>query len=283
MYRQIREYVESLFANAPPSAKMTDLKEEIITNLNDKYTDLISNGMGEEQAYNRVIAGIGDIDELISSQGSSVDYAEVERQNKRSAFLTALAIGRYVFSLIPVLILDSFGFLEDIGAALMFLIVGVATGLIIYANSVRPKRGMLADEAQKKRARTMSLAVSMYIFAIIPPVLISSRFRGLDNLSAILMFLIAGIATVILIYSVMSKPKYVKTDDTIVEEFKQWQYEQKNVHTTCHTIQTIIWILTVVLYIAINFLLGAWAVSWLLFVIAAVINKIIRLCFELAE
>lgn len=281
MYRQIRDYVESLFLDAPKSAKMTDLKEEIITNLNDKYTDLISSGMGEEQAYNRVIAGIGDIDELIKSQ-SPVDYAEFEKQNRRCAFLTALAIGMYIFSLIPILILDGLGLWENLGGALLFAIVSAATGIIIYANMIRPKKGVLPDSRQKKHAATFSFAIALYPLALIPPILLS-EWETFENLSAVFMFLIAGIATVILIYSAMSKPKYIKTDDTIVEEFKQWQYEQKNVNTICQTIQSIIWILTVVLYIAINFWLGAWGTSWLLFIIAAVINKIIRLCFELTE
>ena len=64
MIQQIRIYVNELFADAPQTKKAAELKEEVCSNLIDKYVDLTGRGMSEEEAYKAAIASIGDIDEL---------------------------------------------------------------------------------------------------------------------------------------------------------------------------------------------------------------------------
>jgi DNA integrity scanning protein DisA with diadenylate cyclase activity len=63
----IKKYVNELFKDAPKTKKVKELQEELITNLEEKYNDLIKDGVDEKKAYNDVIAGIGDIDELIAN------------------------------------------------------------------------------------------------------------------------------------------------------------------------------------------------------------------------
>ena len=66
MRYMIREYVESLFADAPHTAGASDLKEEIIGNLEEKYDDLTAGGMSAEEALESVKSNIGNVDELIA-------------------------------------------------------------------------------------------------------------------------------------------------------------------------------------------------------------------------
>ena len=51
MEEKLRKYVEELFADAPKTSKMVELREEIFMNLKEKYNDLITAGASEEEAY----------------------------------------------------------------------------------------------------------------------------------------------------------------------------------------------------------------------------------------
>jgi hypothetical protein len=64
MKDQIKEHIEGLFKGAPRTRRIADLQEELLSGCLDKYEDLISSGVTEQAAYDAVIAGIGDIDEL---------------------------------------------------------------------------------------------------------------------------------------------------------------------------------------------------------------------------
>ena len=72
MTDRIRKYVEELFSEAPCTKENMNLKEEMIVNLQEKYTDLVENGSTKEVAYNTVISNIGDISPLIDDR----DYSE---------------------------------------------------------------------------------------------------------------------------------------------------------------------------------------------------------------
>ncbi|GAF12579.1 hypothetical protein JCM19046_2743 [Bacillus sp. JCM 19046] len=64
--KTIRSHVEHLFRNTPQSKQTALLKEEIIENLEEKVYDLIEIGKNEEDAINKAIVDLGDIDDLIS-------------------------------------------------------------------------------------------------------------------------------------------------------------------------------------------------------------------------
>ena len=67
MVNKIRAYIEHEFADVPESKKVIELKEELIANLIEKYNEQLLHGKTEEEAYNAVIAGLGDLSELVDS------------------------------------------------------------------------------------------------------------------------------------------------------------------------------------------------------------------------
>ena len=67
MIDRIRDFLDSAFESAPQTAKVQELKEELFANLVDKYNDQLRQGRAPEEAYQIVIGGIGDLDELIAS------------------------------------------------------------------------------------------------------------------------------------------------------------------------------------------------------------------------
>jgi len=87
MNERINAHIEGLFQEAPKTKKIIELKEEIISNCNCKYDDLIADGSSPDEAFKSVIAGIGDVSELIAQleTGMSADAHLVEEGKKRSA------------------------------------------------------------------------------------------------------------------------------------------------------------------------------------------------------
>jgi len=67
MTEKIKEYIDNLLKDAPRTRRIVDLHEELFSGCLDKYADLIDSGVSEEDAYNEVISGIGDIQELIGT------------------------------------------------------------------------------------------------------------------------------------------------------------------------------------------------------------------------
>lgn len=76
MKDKLKEAIEELFENVPESEEIKELKEEMISNAEEKYEDLIQRGFTEEQSYTMVMGSIGDIQELLSEMGQQEDEAE---------------------------------------------------------------------------------------------------------------------------------------------------------------------------------------------------------------
>ena len=218
MNEKLRAQLDRLFADAPPTRRAAELKEELLANLTEKYNDLIAQGRSEEEAMKIVVDGIGDVDELIRGlKGNDImDYKEMYKQRQKTALVVTTAVGMYVLGVI-------------------LLILG------IVALHIQPV-----------------VMVSIMLF----------------------MFLAA---TLLIIYHFMSKPKYVKADDTMVEEFKQWKSHNSAQERVRASISSILWTITTAVYFLVSFLYGIWGYSWIIFIIAAAVDRIIRLTFELKE
>ena len=67
MNDKIRNHVNVIFAAAPKTAKAAEMKEELLTNLNDKYEDLLKSGYDSTAAFHIALSGIGDLDELFQA------------------------------------------------------------------------------------------------------------------------------------------------------------------------------------------------------------------------
>ena len=202
MKEKLQQYMDSLFADAPQTARMSELKEEMLQNLMDKYHDLIEDGKSEESAYDIAVTSIGDVRALIAEQTGGIDEEAKAQASKRSAAYVAVAVGLYITAVVPIILIGG-----KAGVVLMFIMVAIATGLLIYNGA--------------------------------------------------------------------SRPRYVKSDDTVVEEFKAWKEQKKRKDPVKSAIQRAMWLIIVCLYMAISFSTGAWHITWIVFLIGSAISLII--------
>ena len=217
MIKKLIHYVEQLFENAPQTNRVSDLKDELKANLIEKYNDLLAKGKSEEEAYNIVVAGIGDINELINQiEGSEANKHDVEKERKKSALLLTTAVVLYILCVVPVILTATISLLNPVmGVALMFVFIAVATGLLVYRSA--------------------------------------------------------------------SVPPYIKADETLVEEFKEWKSQRTQKNSFRKSIYSAYWLIVVAIYFIVSFSLGIWSYSWIIFIIAAAIQKVIEAVYELRD
>lgn len=209
MNEKLRNYIDSLFENAPKTVRAVELKEEMFQNLTDKYNDLISQGKSEEAAYNIAVASIGDVDVLIAGLSGEKTVESVQA-TKRNGLATAVAVALYITCPVPVIILQN-----TVGVMLLFVFIAVATGILIY-NGV-------------------------------------------------------------------TREKYVKKDDTMVEDFKEWKQNNRQKDQAVSALIGSLWLIGVCVYIAVSFMTGAWYITWIIFLITAAVASIIKGIFMLRK
>jgi len=139
MVAKIRAYIERAFADAPRTRKSVELQEELISNMLEKFNDLLREGKTEEEAYNAVIAGRGDIEELVDGlRERQTLHHPTPEERRRSALLVSVAVGLYILG--PVALIGLSALRNPIlGLCIMLTLVAAATGLLVYNAAVRPK------------------------------------------------------------------------------------------------------------------------------------------------
>ncbi|MBR4731941.1 MAG: DUF4097 family beta strand repeat protein [Lachnospiraceae bacterium] len=89
MKDKIKSAIMDLFENVPESQEAKELQEEMISNAEEKYEDLIQRGFTEEQSYTMVMGSIGDVEELLADLGAQSDdgkKAKSEYWEKQSEY-----------------------------------------------------------------------------------------------------------------------------------------------------------------------------------------------------
>ena len=208
---KLEKYIEYLFENAPDTKEAKEMKEEILSNLMEKYNDLLADGYSESEAYDIAVRGLGDITGLIDSLKRPAEKPmftkeEIMADKKRSAIITSIAVGLYILCVVPVLIFSEAGNGVP-GVVLMFVMIAAATVMLIYNNMTR----------------------------------------------------------------------LVKDDDDEDEE------EERNLPPAIRAVNSVITAITLVVYLALSFITGAWHITWVIFIISSLTKKLVKAIFELKE
>lgn len=149
MNAKIKNYVDVLFTDIPNTRKAAELKEEILSSLNDHFEGHLAEGKSENQAYTEALADLGDVDELLKSIAPENDVKlKLEKYTKFRARMMAISISLYILGAValiaPAGIAAVFG-LGDvekfgvIGLIALLLLAAIATGLIVYTKKSVPQ------------------------------------------------------------------------------------------------------------------------------------------------
>lgn len=134
-------------------------------------------------------------------------------------------------------------------------------------------------QERKRSAMFVTIAVMLYILS--PMVLIVSElFRSpISGLAG--MFILVAIATGLLVYNQASKPRYLKEDETLVEEFKEWKSSRQKNKSIYDALSSAFWLIIVAVYLYVSFTYMNWHYSWIIFIIGAAIQNIVKAFLEM--
>lgn len=139
-------------------------------------------------------------------------------------------------------------------------------------------------------AKYKALAIGMYIFGVGAFFLSIYIGGNLElnmpmgfSIGLIVMILIDIVPTCILVYINSAYPKYIRKDETVVEEFKEWTSEKKGLKAIRNSTLVIMWCFIFIMYFVISFVSWAWYATWILFLVGICLHAIIVLLFQLKE
>lgn len=149
MNSKIKNYVDVLFKGIPNTQKAKELKEEILSNLNEHFEAHIKEGKSENQAYTESLADLGDVDELLKNLEPEKELkSKIDLYKTKRAKYTSISIILYIIGVTILIGLpgiaeifnlgdeDKFGI---VGLIIMFIFVAIATGLLVYTHMSIPQ------------------------------------------------------------------------------------------------------------------------------------------------
>ena len=93
---------------------------------------------------------------------SEKELDENIKKKQRSALLLAIAIVLYILCVVPVIIIEN-----DVGTVLMFVMVAVATGIIVYRSTLNQKNKDDEEKEKKRKNENPTLkAVKSCVWAV---------------------------------------------------------------------------------------------------------------------
>lgn len=130
------------------------------------------------------------------------------------------------------------------------------------------------EDIRKKSAEVVSTSVFTYIVSV-AVFIVMVAVTNVDPVIAVAILLCAcAWATARIIKNYMSIPKSQKIEE------KKLKGEQNEI---LKAINAIIWCIITAIYLLLSFTSMAWHITWIIFIIGAVITEIIRLIFLLKE
>lgn len=135
---------------------------------------------------------------------------------------------------------------------------------------------------KRRSSILVPIAVMLYILCVTPPI-VAEELGLNDAIGACGLFLFIGVATAIIIFNNLSKPAMDKLDNTMMNEFKEWKSNQDEKKRARKAINSALWSIIVVVYFLVSFSTGAWYITWVIFLIGAAAENIIKAFFDLKE
>jgi len=140
------------------------------------------------------------------------------------------------------------------------------------------------DASRQKSAMLTAMAVMLYILCVLPLIIMTMvNFIFAAEIGVPMMFLMIAGATGLLIYNSMTKPKPSNAPDTMVEEFREWQSDDRDRKSLRKAISSALWSIILALYFIISFTTFAWHITWIIFIIGAVVESLINVLFTMKK
>jgi hypothetical protein len=305
----IKNYLDNMFASLPKTARIADIKNELLANMEEKYNELKKLGKSENEAIGIVISEFGNIDELINelglrSENSAVNAKPVVNREEVEAYLSAknkigrqVGIGVFLCILAPALLIlltvlsdRIFGFTESaidvggmLGVIVLLVMIAIAVGIFIYSGMGFERykymeegvtlSGSLEAELRQRYDRFLP---SFYLRLIIGVCLII-----LSPITIFVTYLINDtmneLSVVFLLLIVAFAVLLFISSGTIKESFERllqigdYTVKKKENDRVIGAVASIVWPLAVIIFLVSGLVYDQWRICWIIFPITGIL------------
>lgn len=268
MREQLIHYVDLLFAGSPQAA---ETKQEILQNTLDRYDDLIAQGKTPEAAYRLAISGIGDIHEILGTQEPETPVQpeapakENPTDDPMRKLLRAIAVGIYILSPLPLIVLDSMG-MDIYGLCGTLCFVAVATVLIILGGKKGGSSETRRAEADEPKT-ALGKSISAFVWAIGLVVYLAVSFlTGAWHVSWVIFPILGAISNLVCALLPAENPL-------------AGQQKRRLRKRVCD----LIWAVGLAVYFLLSFATMAWYITWVVFPIVGAVQGLAMAVWDLKE
>lgn len=166
----IKSYLENMFLHLPKTAEVMRAKEELAQMMEDKYSQLRSEGRTDNEAVGQVISEFGNLEELAETLGIPQEVRDLEADTKDIA-LSDAEVERYLQ------VSKETGKRIALGVGLILL--GVAN--LIFLNALA-ERGYVAEKiAQAAGVGGLLLMTALAVYIFIMAGVKSGKYENLET------------------------------------------------------------------------------------------------------
>lgn len=304
----IRNYLDNMFAGLPKTARVNDLKNNILSNMEEKYNELKSQGKSENEAIGIVISEFGNIEELVNELGIRKDEMTaskpvVTKEEVENYISMKKTMGKYVsvgvFLCIigaALLILISTLLENGVittrlsdeaaqipGVILMLVFVAIAVGLFIYSgmNLERFKYmeagvqlpGYLETELKQRYEAYnpvffLRLIISVTLFVLSPITIFVAAMLGDETTTYGVVVLLFIVA--IGVFNLITAAMIKESYERLLN-IGDYSKQPKKEDKVIGAVASIVWPLAVIIFLFCGFVYGLWYIAWIVFPITGIL------------
>ncbi len=290
-YERLDAFLEKAFEGSPNSPEACETKIEITTNLRQEYDDLLASGVDEEEALSRTCDSLGDISELFGKKETKSESDHQNDQNnkndqndqneRRSArpkppvspfrqLVITLGVLLCALCWVPTVLFSVNGYEGGFIAAPVLISVALGVMLFIFAGSMRVGVSL----ATRLHYFLIGLGVACEIACAAPLLILS----GDTTFGLTMLFILIALGIVLIIGGAMIPcDKYDDDDDS--DDDGRIADDTPPIYKP---IKRLIFALMLITYFVVSFATGAWAVTWLIFLISGAVDDLVLAIIKLA-
>jgi hypothetical protein len=306
----IKNYLNNMFVNLPNTNELQKMKSDLLSNMEDKYNELKSNGKSENEAIGIVISEFGNIDELIKELGlehmnqgevlpslTELEVNDFININKKSGKFIGIGVFLCILAAASLILINQWveagaivvisrDFSDIFSLIPLFFFVAIAVGLFIYSGTMLEKFKYLeggftlpshlkAQIQQKNNEFNSTYTISVIIgvtLCILSPVLlfIASTFGDNGSVYGVVGLLIM-VAIAVYIFIYFGKIKESYKRLLCIEEFSKPLREKEKENKVIAAVAAIVWPLAVCIFLISGFLFNQWHINWIVFPITGLL------------
>lgn len=305
----INEYIENMFLKLPQTKQIQKLKNNILLNMEDKYSELLDKGISENEAIGIVISEFGDINEIMEEYNLEMNDEEVSFSDSelnefievksKSSWIISLGVLCCILSISSYMILEEIlskinlnsEFVNLISFASLIILIAIGVGMFIYSNNIVSKYEKFKEfsysnsskirienknkEIEKKYGFITIVCIIALVLSPLIYFIFEFKFGKESNFPAAIYIVYISIFIAILTY--ISSIREIFKMLIGEKQSEKGRYNEK----VSNFAGVIIFMIATIIYLIWSFIFKAWNISWITFVIATIIYGLISKTIQL--